>query len=79
MDLKFTLDNTIMAHTTQGIGTSVCKAEILIATEKNLLWSLGFLGISNLEQLVNTVIFCVGKGFALRAGKKHRALLGLPF
>ena len=40
---------------------------------------LAFLGMSHPEQLLNTVIFSVGKGFALHAGKEHRALHGLPF
>ena len=35
--------------------------------------------MSHPDQLLNTVIFFVGKGFALRAGKEHRALRGLPF
>ena len=64
-DLKFTLDNTMKAHVSQEIGISMKRAEVLTATDKDLLWSLGFLGMSHLEQLLNTVIFCVGKGFAL--------------
>ena len=78
-DLKFTLDNTMKACTLQGIGISVCRAEVLRATDEDLLWSLGYLGTENPDQLLNTVIFCVGKGFALHVGKEHRALHGLPF
>ena len=40
---------------------------------------MGFLGTSNLQQLLDTVVFCIGKGFALHAGKEHRALQGMPF
>ena len=61
------------------IGISVCKANVITATDEDLLWSLGLLGMSHPEQLLNTVIFFVGKGFALCAGKEHRALCGLPF
>ena len=78
-DLKFTLDNTMKARTLQGIGTSVKQAEILSATDEDLLWSLGLLCTSTPHQLLHTVIFSIGKGFALRAGKEHRALRGLPF
>ena len=78
-DLKFTLDNTMKSHMSQGIGISVKQAEVLTATDEDLLWSLGFLRTSHPKQLLNTVIFCVGKGFALRAGKEHRALRGFPF
>ena len=64
-DLKYTSDNTLKAHTSQGIGISVKQAEILTATDKDLLWSLGCLGMSHPQQLLNTVIFSIGKGFAL--------------
>ena len=73
-ELKYTLDNTMKARTAQGIGCSVKKAEILSATDEDLLWSLGFLRMSHPQQLLNTIIFCIGKGFALYAGKEHRAL-----
>ena len=38
-DLKYTLDSTMKAHTSQGIGISVKQAEILTATDEDLLWS----------------------------------------
>ena len=53
-DLKFILDNTMKAHTSQMIGISVQKAEVFSATDKDILWSLGFLGPDNPEQLLNT-------------------------
>ena len=40
---------------------------------------MGMLGLDNPDQLISTVIFFMGKGFALRAGKEHRALRGLGF
>ena len=63
----------------QGIGISVKQAEILMAMDEDLLWSLGCLGTSHPQQLLNTVIFSIGKGFALCAGQEHRVLHGLPF
>ena len=78
-DLKFTLDNTMKERTARGIGISVRKAAVLSATDEDLLWSLGFLGMDSPQQLLNTVVFCIGKGFALRAGKEHRALRGFAF
>ena len=35
--------------------------------------------MENPEQLLNTVIFMVGKGFSLRAGKEHHVLRAPPF
>ena len=78
-DLKYTLDNTMKARVSHGIGISVHKADVITATDEDLLWSLGLLSTSHPDQLLNTVIFFVGKGFALRASKEHRALRGLPF
>ena len=78
-DLKFTLDNTMKARTIQGIGTSVKQAEVLSATDEDLLWLLGLLGTRMPHQLLHTVIFSIGKGFTLRAGKEHRALCGLSY
>ena len=78
-ELKFTVDNTMKAHVHQGIDLSVRQADVLTATDEDLLWLLGFLGMSHPDQLLNTVIFCVDKGFALRVGKKHQALCGIPF
>ena len=52
-------------HTSQGIGTCVKQAEILSPGDEDLLWGLGLLGYHSAETLLNTVIFMVGKGFAL--------------
>ena len=78
-DIKFTLDNTMKAHVASGIGISVKQAQVLSVTDEDYLWSLGYLGSSMPDQLLNTVVFCVGKGFALQAGKEHRALRAIPF
>ena len=64
-DLKYTLDNTMKARTSQEIGISVKQAEILTAINEDLLWTLGCSGTSHPQQFLNTVIFSIGKGFAL--------------
>ena len=48
-------------------------------TDEDYLWSLGFLRGATPQQLLKTVVFCVGKGFALRTGKEHRALRAILF
>ena len=53
------------AWVSQGIGITMRQAEVLTATDEDLLWSAGCLGVDNPEQLLNTVIFCISKGFAL--------------
>ena len=62
---KFTLDNTMKACMSLGIGLSIKKADVLTATDKDLLWLMGLLGIDHPNQLLNTVIYSVSKGFAL--------------
>ena len=78
-DVKCTLDNTMKQQVASGIGLSVRQAQVLSVTNKDYLWSLGLLGTSNPTQLLNTVVFCIGKGFALWAGMEHRVLRGLAF
>ena len=72
-DLKYTLDNMMKQCAADGIGVMLKQAEVLSATD-DYLWSLGFLGTSNLWQLLKTVV-----AFALRVGKEHRALCAIPF
>ena len=78
-DLKYTLDNTMKMRTAAGIGISVKNAQILSSTDEDYLWSMGFLGTSTPDQLLDTVVFCIGKGFALHVGKEHRALHSIQF
>ena len=78
-DVKYTLDNSMKMCVASGIGLSVRQGKVLSVMDEDYLWSLGILGVSNPQQLLNTVVFSVGKGFALHAGKEHRALRGIPF
>ena len=73
-DVKFTLDNLMKLPVAQGIGISVKKAQFLSITDEDLSWNLGLLGVHSPEVLLNTVIFMLGKGCALRAGKEHYCL-----
>ena len=78
-NIKFTLDNVMKMRTSQGIGNSVRKAQVLTSTDEEYLWSLGLFGTHSPEALLNTLVFMIGKGFALRAGKEHHALRAPPF
>ena len=78
-DIRFTLDNLMKERCAEGVGVSVRKAEILTIFEEELLWSQGLLGTNDPSTLLNTVVFMLGKGLALHAGKEHRALRAPPF
>ena len=40
---------------------------------------MGYFGVQDPETLLNTMVFIIGKGFALRVGKEHHLLRGLSF
>ena len=78
-DVKYTLDNVMKLRTQQGLGVSVRKAQVLSAMDEDYLWSIGYLGTYNPEVLLNTLVFVIGKGLALWAGKEHHRLRAPPF
>ena len=78
-DIKFTLDNMMKLRTSQGIGVSVKRAQVLSFSDEDLLWSLGLLGTHHPDVLLNTCVFLIGKGCALRARKEHHCLRSPPF
>ena len=78
-DLKFTLDNVMKSHHEAGIGRKVRQAEVLNASQEEILWSKGLLGTSNPQVLLDTLVYLLGLHCALRAGKEHRVLRSIPF
>ena len=78
-DIKLTLDNLMKIRTSQGLAKPVRKAQVLSHMDEDYLWSLGLLGSNDPETLLNTMVFLIGKGVALRAGKEHHVLRRPPF
>ena len=78
-DVRFIIDNLMKLRTSQGIRINVHQAEILSTFDEDLLWGLGLLGDSSPQGLLDTVVFLIGKGCALRAGKEHRQLRAPPY
>ena len=77
-DVKFTLDNIMKERTSEGVGISVRRAEVLLFSDEDVLWSLGFLGTHNPQVLLNTVVYMLGISCALHDGKEHRQLRSPP-
>ena len=73
-DIRFTLDNLMKNRCSRGIGVTVRKAEILTQFHEEIFWSMGLLGSKDPAVLLNSVVYMLGKGFALRAGSEHRNL-----
>ena len=78
-EVRFSLDNLMKIRTSEGIGNNVRQAQILSTFDEELLWGLELLGDSSLQVLLDTVVFLIGKGCALRAGKEHRQLRAPPY
>ena len=78
-EVKFTLDNMMKLRTSQGVGLKVKKAKFMSHSEEDYLWNMGYLGVDNADKLLNTMVFILGKGFGLCAGKEHQCLRSPPF
>ena len=70
-EVKFSLDNVMKLHTLQGLGMEVKQADVINSTHEEDLWSVGLLGGHDPEVLLNTIVYIIGKGCALQAGKAH--------
>ena len=78
-DIHFTLDNLMKQRASEGVGNDVKKAQILSDFDEEWLWNIAILEVHNPEVLLNTVLFVISKGCALRAGVEHRVLRSPPF
>ena len=65
--------------TSQGVGLKVRKAKFMSHSEEDYLWNMGYLGVDNADKLLNTMVFILGKGSGLRAGKEYQCLRSPPF
>ena len=70
MNIRFTLDNMMKLRTAQGIGVSVRKAQIMTATDEDLLWSMGLFGTNSPEVLLNTIVLILGKGMCIESWER---------
>lgn len=57
-----------------GVGVDVKQAEPFTIDEEGVLWNKGLLGGNNPRSLLDTMVFLLGKLFALRGGREHRNL-----
>ena len=74
VNIKFTLDNLMKKCIEDGIGHHVCKAKVLLYEEEDHLWACGLLSSSNLDQMLNTLVFLIRLHCCLHTGKEHHAI-----
>ena len=68
------LDAEMKRLISEGVGIEVKQAEPLSREEEDILWRKHYLGGSNPRALLDTMVFLLGRCFALRGGKEHRGL-----
>lgn len=68
------LDAEMKRLTSVGFGASVEQAEFFADEQEEKLWALNLLGAHSSQVLLDTMVFLIGKNFALRSGKEHRSL-----
>lgn len=68
------LDSEMKRLTTLGYGIDVRQAEAFTEEQEEKLWSLKLLGDYSAKVLLDTMVFLIGRNFALRSGKEHRNL-----
>ena len=57
-----------------GLGVKKRQAEPITIEEENKQWEKGVLGDSDLQTLLDTLLFLCGIHFTLRSGQEHRSL-----
>ena len=68
------LDGEMKRLTGEGYGSIVKEAEAFTEEQEEKLWTLKLLGDHSAQVLLDTMVFLIGKNFALRSGKEHRSL-----
>ena len=67
-------DPEMKSLNSEGVGVEVKQAKPLSKEEEDILWRKHYLGVSNPRALFDTVVFLLGRCFALSEGKEHRRL-----
>jgi hypothetical protein len=68
------IDAEMKRLTGQGVGANVKQAQALSEADEDKLWTSKLLGDHTASVLLSTMVFLIGKNFALRSGREHRLL-----
>ena len=67
-------DSVLKELHSNGIGARKKQADVISSDTEEELWIRGCLGEDKPQQLLDTMIYCLGLNLALRSGKEHRDL-----
>ncbi len=79
VQLKYTCDNVMKERASGGIGGIIHQAKVLSYKDEEFLWSNNYLGMSNPEQMLRTLIFVLRIHCALHAGGEYHSLHSVRF
>lgn len=68
------IDAEMKRLTGLGVGANVKQAAPFTEDQEEKLWKLNLLGDHSPSVLLNTMVFVIGRNFALRSGEEHRSL-----
>ena len=71
-DIKYAVDKTMQPRTSEGMGITKQKVDIVSIDQESRLWEKGFLGSQDGEYLLNAVFGVIGIHFGMRGVEDHR-------
>ena len=74
MFFRSSFDSILKELHVSGVGNRKRQAEVISYDVEDRLWADGHLGDNKPQQLLDTLVYCLGLNLALRSGKEHRDL-----
>ncbi len=74
MQFRSVLDSVLKDLHQQGIGIQKRQASVISEELEERMWNEGVLGDETPQNLLDTLVYCLGLNLALRSGKEHRCL-----
>ncbi|VDI26941.1 Hypothetical predicted protein [Mytilus galloprovincialis] len=70
--LRSVLDSRMKELSRKGMGLNTKKSDVISTDQETYMWSNNILGTDTPKKTYDTLLYCIGLNFALRAGQEHR-------